>query len=66
MKHPKCLCGCGRPPHSRGLCHASYVAATTLIKSGKTTWATLERKGKSKPKAQTGPKSNRAEWLLSK
>lgn len=40
---------CKNCPRSRGLCNTCYHTAWLLVRSGKETWGTLERKGLALP-----------------
>jgi hypothetical protein len=35
---------------SRGLCQVHYVTARSLVNAGRTTWESLEKTGKAKPR----------------
>jgi hypothetical protein len=48
-----CLARCGRAARTRGLCHACYVAALRLVRTGETTWRRLEEAGRARPRRAT-------------
>lgn len=54
--------GCKRPMHARGLCRACYSQADRLVRSGRTTWAALEKKRK--VSKLSGRTKGFSEWLL--
>lgn len=66
MEQNKCLCGCGKPPWSRGLCHSAYQYASRLIRSGATTWEILVEQGKALESRQSEGRKNqkRREFFL--
>ena len=50
QQEPKCLCGCGGKPYSRGLASACYYAARRAVMVTKeTTWAELVASGLALP-----------------
>ena len=63
-KTDKCLNpNCDRVTRSRGLCNSCYVAAGNYVRSGRTTWAKLEKAGRVKPARK---RSVVTAWLLEK
>jgi len=48
-----CLARCGRAAATRGLCHACYVAALRLVRTGEATWEGLEGAGRARPRKRT-------------
>ena len=56
---PKCKKKC----RGRGLCEPHYMVAYRLVKYGKTTWESLEKRNKSLPIGVTSP-NEKVEWFL--
>jgi hypothetical protein len=42
-----------RAARTRGLCHACYVAALRLVRTGLATWRQLEEAGRARPRKAT-------------
>ncbi len=56
---------CDNPHYSRGLCEHDFHVARRLILKGITTWASLEKNGKSlTPHGPGRPPSEAKAWLL--
>ena len=50
---PDCMRpGCTRTAVARGLCKADHIRACKLVRDGRTTWASMESRGKVAPKGQ--------------
>jgi hypothetical protein len=59
--------GCDRGVTARGLCKTHYSCATQLVRNNKTTWAELEKSGKSLPTFRRGPhKGHVQDYFLGK